>query len=59
MNQLLSPKELAEALRRSDRYVRHMKSRGFKMPGGYATFEDARNWLEKNPAPCRISSKKS
>lgn len=50
---LLSVKELAAALSRSERYVWHMRSRGFAMPGGRATLDEARHWLATHPPPCR------
>lgn len=46
---LLNAKELAEALRRSPRYVGEMKRKGFQMPGGTATLREARAWLARNP----------
>jgi hypothetical protein len=49
MNDLLYIKELAAKLRKSRTYVHAMKKSGFKMPGGTATIEEARNWLKKNP----------
>ena len=49
MSELLCPKELAAALRRSRTYVHAMKASGFSMPGGTATLEEARDWLRMNP----------
>lgn len=49
--ELLRPKELAARLRRATSYVYAMKARGFPMPGGTATLEEAREWLRKNPQP--------
>jgi hypothetical protein len=48
---LLTPKELANALRKNRTYVYAMKARGFLMPGGVATLEAARSWLVRNPCP--------
>ncbi len=50
-NQLLSIKELADALRRNRRYITAMRARGFAMPGGLATLGEARAWLARNPPP--------
>jgi hypothetical protein len=50
-SELLSVKELGEALRRNDRYVYAMKQRGFLMPSGLATLTEARAWLIRNPPP--------
>jgi hypothetical protein len=50
---LLSVKELAAELKRTERYVWHMRRRGFRMPGGRATLTGALLWLEANPSPCR------
>ena len=49
MNELLYPKELAAALRRSRTYVFAMKRAGFPMPGGTATLQEARDWLRTHP----------
>ncbi len=57
-NQLLVAKEMADALRKSRRYVVYMMQRGFKMPGGMATIEEARAWLARNPSPSRPSTNK-
>lgn len=51
MNDLLTIKELAAALKRSRFYVLAMKRRGFQMPGGVATVAEARRWLVQNPKP--------
>jgi len=51
MNDLLTIKELAAALKRSRFYVLAMKRRGFQMPGGVATVAEARRWLAQNPKP--------
>jgi hypothetical protein len=51
-DQPLSTKELADALGFSRRYVTYMKQRGFTMPGGKATFNEARAWQARNPPPC-------
>jgi hypothetical protein len=50
-NQLLSIKELADAFRKHRSYVDAMKARGFSMPGGTATIDEARSFLVRNPAP--------
>ena len=52
-DRLLYPKELAEALRRSESYVYAMRARGFQMPGGTATLAEAKAWLTANPQPRR------
>lgn len=52
MNWRLSAKELAHALRRSRGYIAAMKRRGFRMPGGTCTLEEALEWLDANPKPC-------
>jgi hypothetical protein len=52
MDKLLSVKELADALGRSETYVRHMKMIGFKMPGGRATVNEAREFMSKHNNPC-------
>lgn len=51
MNDLLTIKELAAALKRSRTYVQAMKRRGFQMPGGVATVAEARKWLVRNSHP--------
>jgi len=48
---LLPPGELADALRKSVKYVYAMKARGFLMPGGVASVAEARAWLVRNPSP--------
>lgn len=52
-NDLLSIKDLARKLGRSERYVKYMVARGFKMIAGRATVTDALTWLDHNPKPCR------
>jgi len=52
MSKLLCVSELAFELRRSTKYVYAMRKRGFIMPGGTATLEEARAWLARNPSPC-------
>lgn len=44
---LLTCKELATSLRHHVSYVYAMRARGFKMPGGTATLEEAREWLQR------------
>lgn len=53
MSRLLPPKELAFELRRHVNYVYAMRADGFKMPGGMATLEEARAWLDLHPHPKR------
>jgi hypothetical protein len=48
---LLSPCELANALNRSERYVRHMKEKGFEMVGNRATLNQAIEFLKVCPKP--------
>lgn len=50
---LLSVKEIASQIGRSDRYVWWMRQKGFKMVAGRATLEDAMRFLEANPKPSR------
>lgn len=45
MNDLLSVKELAVALRRSTSYIYAMRNAGFPMPGGRARIHEAMTWL--------------
>jgi predicted DNA-binding transcriptional regulator AlpA len=49
--QLLTVKELAAALRKSEKYVYVMVAKGFGMPGRVATVSEARKWLARNPSP--------
>ena len=51
MNELLTSKELAAALKRSIDYVYAMRKAGFPMPGKRATLTDALAWLSDNPSP--------
>lgn len=53
MTELLTPKELAAALKRSLDYVYAMRKAGFPMPGKRATLADALVWLSDNPNPTR------
>ena len=48
---LMTTKELAQALKKSRSYVQAMKRRGFQMPGGVATVDEAREWLRSHPEP--------
>lgn len=48
-DELLSVKELAGALKRTERYVRAMIRDGFLMPGWRATINQALRWLAENP----------
>lgn len=50
-HELLTCKELADALRRNVSFVWAMRRRGFRMPGGAATLDEARQWLQANPRP--------
>lgn len=52
-DELLSVKELAAKLKRSESYVWCMVRIGFRMTGGRATLERALRFLSKNPKPCR------
>lgn len=49
---LLSAKELAKELGRSEGYVRHMIMCGFRMRYGRNTIEEAMAFLENHPHPC-------
>jgi hypothetical protein len=49
--ELLTSKELAGALKRHVSFVYAMKARGFKMPGGLATVEQALRHLARHPCP--------
>ena len=55
--QLLSIKELARALNRSESYVYHMTRAGFKMFAGRATLKSALTWLSTHPHPVAESRK--
>jgi len=57
MSQQLSIKELAAELGRNRSYVQAMKKHGFKMRGGRATLDEALQWLDENPHPCRKGHK--
>ena len=52
--ELLTIDELAEKLKRSPRYVRYMKAKGFEMPGGRATLSQAICFLRKVKKPCSM-----
>lgn len=52
-DELLSPAELAAALKRSPRYIDYMKQRGFQMVGDRSTIQQALLFLEKVKHPCR------
>ena len=47
--ELLTTKELAAEMKRSEWYIRAMRKAGFPMPGGTATIEEARLWLVRRP----------
>lgn len=51
MSTLLTVKELAFELRKNASYVYAMRARGFKMPAGLATLNQALKWLDKHPSP--------
>lgn len=57
-NKLLSIKELALELNRSESYVRHMIGCGFKTYAGRATLESALTWLSTHPHPCAENRRK-
>jgi hypothetical protein len=48
-DELLAPCELADRLKRSERYISAMRRDGFAMPGGRATLNHALQWLAENP----------
>lgn len=48
---LLSMKELAARLKRSESYVKQMKRRGFRTVAGRVTLREALQWLARNPQP--------
>lgn len=50
-DELLTIQELADALKRSRRYVAAMRRIGFRMPGDRATLRAALVFLEKRPWP--------
>lgn len=50
-DKLLSVCELAAALGRSESYVWAMRRKGFNMPGGKATVNEARAFLQRCPHP--------
>lgn len=49
MSEFLTVKELAAGLNRSAWYVYGMRKAGFRMPGGTASIEEAREWLRHHP----------
>ena len=49
---LLSNKELAKELNRSESYVRYMIAAGYKTYAGRSTLKSALTWLETHPHPC-------
>lgn len=51
-HRMLSVKQLADALGRSERYVWYMRRMGFRMPRGRASLADARDFLSTATAPC-------
>jgi hypothetical protein len=51
LDELLTIQELADALKRSRRYVSAMRSAGFKMPGDRGTLRSALAWLDSHPVP--------
>ena len=50
-DELLSSKELASKLKRSERYVKMMRARGFRMIAGRTTLATALRWLVTCPHP--------
>lgn len=52
MEELLSIKELAQKLKRSESYIFAMKRRGFKMLAGRTTLSAALKFLSVTPSPC-------
>jgi phage regulator Rha-like protein len=52
MEELLSIKELAQKLKRSESYVFAMKRRGFRMVANRTTMTAAIKFLAVNPSPC-------
>lgn len=52
MEELLSVKELAIRLKRSESYVWAMRRRGFRMIAGRTTMTAALQFLVKVPNPC-------
>lgn len=53
MDDLLTCKELADALKRHVTYVYAMRRSGFVMVGGLATVRQAMAFLRRNPQPRR------
>ena len=49
--ELLTPKELAEKLKRARSYITAMQSRGFRFLAGRTTLSIALEWLSDNPQP--------
>jgi hypothetical protein len=58
MDELLSIKELALALKRSESYIFAMQRRGFKMVAGRTTMKAALLFLSRVPRPFAGESKK-
>jgi len=58
MTELLTPKELAAALKRHVNYVYWMRRRGFRMVAYRTTLTAALEWLKANPKPCSGRNKK-
>jgi hypothetical protein len=50
-NELLDSKELAKQLKRHVSFVYAMRQRGFQMPGGRASIDEALRWLSNHIAP--------
>jgi hypothetical protein len=57
--ELLTPKELAQFLRRHISFVWAMRRCGFRMPGGVATLDAALDFLVKVPHPTSEARKKT
>ena len=51
-DELLTPKELASALKRHISYVYAMRRKGFRMVAQRTTLNAALQWLLSNPYPC-------
>jgi len=49
--EILTPQELADRLKRSESYVRAMKRSGFRMTGHRTTLAEARSWLKRHGGP--------
>lgn len=60
MEELLSIKELAQKLKRSESYIFAMKRQGFRMLAGRTTLSAALKFLAVTPSPCsRVQNRKA